>query len=161
MKKLLCNLFCLLTIVLLTSCGSSPHPQMNTVKAVIKTSELTADKNIAGIELKITLPAGVTPTFLPNREVDPVSTVIISSPVPANQKLPAAVFTSATATAPAQLEIFAIDAAGFTKDDTITISLNVAEGKTPILADFKLLSFVARDIDGAVVTGLTPTLTIQ
>jgi hypothetical protein len=129
------------------------------MKAVIKTTTLTADKNIAGINLTITVPAGVTPPLLGDGTADPPATVEITSAAQAGQSLPGATYTPPQAGGVGQLAISAIVAAGFSATDTITIHLNVADGVTPLESDFKLLAFEAFDINGAPVTGLTPTLT--
>jgi hypothetical protein len=73
--------------------------------------------------------------------------------------LPGATYSPATATASAQLAISATVASGFAATDQITIHLKVAAGAVPVESDFKLLSFDAFDINGALVTGLTPILT--
>lgn len=161
MKNLLCRLLILMAIALLPACGDttkSPHAG-DTVKAVIKPSALTAEQNVAGIELAITVPAGVTPPLLADGSVDTVATVDIASSAPQNQNLPGVTYTPATATAPGKLEVYAVAASGFKPTDEITIHLKVAVGTIPVESDFQLLSFKAFDTNGAPVTGLSPTLT--
>jgi hypothetical protein len=161
MLKLLCHFLILVSIALLTACGdtSQSPPTGSTIKAVIKPTALTADRNIAGINLTITLPVGVAPPLNADGTADPAATVEISSSGVQNQNLPGAIYTPASATAPGQLAISAIVAAGFKATDEITIHLKVAAGAYPVESDFKLLSFEAFDINGAPVTGLLPTLT--
>jgi hypothetical protein len=161
MKKLPYHILIFIFALLLAACGSSQQSASSsrTVKAVIKASALTADKNIAGINLTISVPAGVTPPFKADGSIDPSATVQITSSSPQNQTLPGASFTPATVTIPAQLAVSAIVAAGFSASDQITIHLNITEGTAPLAADFTLLSFEAFDTNGALVTGLNPTLT--
>jgi hypothetical protein len=161
MIKLLCHFLILMSIALLTACGDTPKstPTGSTIKAVIKPSALTADRNIAGINLTITLPVGVSPPLQADGTVDSAATVEITSSAAQNQNLPGATYTPASAAIPGQLAISAIVAAGFKATDEITIHLKVAAGAHPVESDFKLLSFDAFDINGANVTGLNPTIT--
>lgn len=161
MRKWLCNILILLSLALLSACGDSTKVATadRDIKAVIKTAALTGDRNIAGIQLAITIPVGVAPPFRADGSADPSATVVITSSSPQNQTLPGVTYTPATATAPGELAISAIVAAGFAATDEITIHLKVASGTFPVESDFKLLSFEAFDTNGARVTGLTPTLT--
>ncbi|HIJ87657.1 MAG TPA: hypothetical protein HPP97_08225 [Desulfuromonadales bacterium] len=174
MKKLQNGMVMLLSIALLSACGSgtqsSPAVNSRTIKAVIKSAALSnSGAGIAGINLSITVPAGVTPTFKADGSVDSAATVEITSTVPGNQALPGATFIRATTTAPAELAVYAIEAAGFSASDTITIHLKVADGTKPVAGDFKLLTFQAFTTIGALVydmlatdtnvISLSPTLT--
>ncbi len=161
MIKLFCHILILISIALLTACGDTPKstPPGSTIKAVIKTTALTADRNIAGINLTITLPAGVAPPLKADGTADPAATLEITSSGARNQTLPGATYTPSTTAAPGQLAISAIVAAGFKATDEITIHLKVAAGAYPVESDFKLLFFEAFDINGVKVTGLSPTLT--
>jgi hypothetical protein len=162
MRKLLCYILILVPIALLSACGDTPQSSStgSTIKAVIKTTALTADRNIAGINLTISVPAGVAPPLqADNKTVDAAATVEITSAAAQNQTLVGATYLPATATALGELAISGIVAAGFKATDEITIHLKVAAGTIPVEADFKLLSFEALDINGAPVTGLSPTLT--
>jgi hypothetical protein len=161
MRKLLRYILILMIIALVPACGDTQHASSTdrSVKAVIKQSALTAGLNIAGIQLAITVPVGVSPPLSVNGTVDPAATVVITSSAAQNQTLPGATFTPATTTAPGKLAISAIVASGFSATDEITIHLNVAAGTSPVESDFKLLSFDAFDTNGALVTGLNPKLT--
>lgn len=158
MSRTFYSVLALMCIALLSACGDAAQPtKANTMKAVIKSSALTAGLNVAGVYLTITLPPGVAPPLLADGSADPTGTVEITSSGLGN--LPGATYTPATATASAQLAISATVASGFSVTDQITIHLKVAAGAVPVESDFKLLSFDAYDINGALVTGLTPTLT--
>jgi hypothetical protein len=161
LSTLLSPLLFLLLLTLLSACGDTTKQPAaaTTIKAVIKTTALTANKNIAGIDLTISLPLGVSPPLLADGKADPAATVVITSSAPAAQTLPGANYTPATAAATGKLAITAIAAAGFSATDQITLKLNVAAGTVPIESDFTLLSFTAFDINGAPVSGLSPTLT--
>lgn len=151
----------LLFIALLPACGASPQAARSgsSIKAVIKPSALAVGQNVAGIQMAITVPAGVSPVLVSDGTVNTAATVEITSTSAQNQNLPGATYTPATAAAPGQLAISAIVASGFTPNDAITIHLNVAVDSFPVESDFKLLSFDAFDTNGAKVTGLNPTLT--
>lgn len=158
MRMLRFFLLFLLSIILLVACGGSQTTQVQSrsIKSVIKAAALTADKNIAGINLTITVPVGVAPA---GGSSNPAATVEITSSSPTGQTLPGMTYIPATATATGKLSVSAIVAAGFSANDQITIHLTVADGATPVAADFRLLSFEAFDIDGAPVTGLSPSIT--
>jgi hypothetical protein len=180
MNKLLCCLLTLMCIALLSACGDTAQPQKSgsEIKAVIKSTALTGDKNIAGIQLTITLPAGVTPMIKTDGSgsIDPAATVEIISSSPLGQIMPGATLVPATATTPAQLTISSIIVSGFKTSDTITIHLKVAPGAQLLESDFKLIAFEAYSTvdatgsgsakifdmnvtDGSNLITLTPTLT--
>lgn len=163
---------------LIFSCGDSSRSSApaGTMKAVIKTAALTANQNIAGIELTITLPAGVSPHYNADGTINAAATVEITSSSAANQTLPGATYTPATASSLGQLSISAIVASGFSATDEITIHLKVADGTFPVASDFNLLAFKAYSgidpfgnggvkiydmsvTDGSNVITLSPTLT--
>ncbi len=160
MRKPFSHLLILLFIVTLSACGAGPQaPANRTLKAVIKSTALTANQNIAGIDLAITVPLGVSPPLLADGVTRDPATVTITSTAATNNVLSGVVYTQATATTAGQLAITGIVAVGFSANDQITINLTIANGTFPVESDFKLLSFVATDINGAPVTGLNPTLT--
>ena len=136
----------LISIVLLSACGGATQQQSTggTVKAVIKTAALTGVGNIAGIQLNMTVPPGVTPIYLADGiTVDAAATVEITSTSPQNGVMPGASYVPAAGTTPAQLTLTSIVASGFQATDQITIHLKIAPGANPLVSDFKLLSFEA------------------
>jgi hypothetical protein len=161
MRKLLCFILLLAFTALLSACGdtSKSSPSGGAIKAVIKPTALTAEQNVAGINLSITVPLGVAPPLQADGAVDAAATVEIITATPGNQNLPGATYTPATAAAAGKLAISAIVASGFKPTDEITIHLKVATGTFPVASDFRLLAFEAFDTNGARVTGLNPTLT--
>lgn len=162
MRRLLYSILMLSFIALLSSCGGTSKSSTSGrgFKAVIKPTALTADRNIAGINLTITVPVGVEPPLLAdNVTVDAAATVEITSTAAQNQTLTGATYTPATATASGELAIYGIVAAGFKETDEITIHLRITGERVPVESDFQLLSFDAFDTNGAKVTGLNPTLT--
>lgn len=178
MNRWLCRMLLLLYIAVLSACGDTPQPApaAHTMKASIKAAALTANQNIAGIELTMTVPPGITPTFNADGTVNAAATVTITSSAGANQTLPGATYIPATASASGQLSISAIVASGFSANDEISIHLNVANGVIPLAGDFTLLAFKAYSgvdasgnggkklydmsvTDGSNTITLTPTLT--
>ena len=161
MQRQLSHLVLLLLIALLTACGGGAQQSTSTrtIKAVIKPSALAAGLNVAGFNLTITVPVGVAPPLKADGTADSAATLEITSSAPQNQQLINATYTAATAAAIGKLTITGIAAAGFQPTDTITIHLNIADGSTPSESDFSIYFFEAYDINGATVTGLSPTLT--
>ena len=158
MRKLFSRLLILLFIALLPACGDAPQSPAasRSLKAVIKTTALTANRHIATIQLAITMPLGVSPKA--NGAV--VEVVNSADHVVQNVSLNDVTYTPASSIAvPGQIAIGVVQADGFKENDEITIHLDVAAGTTPVESDFQLLTFEAFDINGATVTGLSPTLT--
>ena len=146
----------LISIVLLSACGGAPQQQSTggTVKAVIKTAALTGVGNIAGIQLTMTVPPGVTPIYMADGiTVDTDATVKIASTSQPDGVKWGASYVPATGTTPAQLTIASIVAYGFQATDMITIHLKIAPGAKPIERDFILLSFEAYNTGEASVKG--------
>jgi len=162
MRKLTVYILLLIVAALLSACGGGQSPSSsNSIKAVIKTSSNAVSANVAGIDLTISIPYGVSPPLLTDGKVDVAATVSITSSTTSDQTLPGVVYTPATATASGQLRITAIVASGFTTSDQVTLNLEIASGTTPTAADFSLLAFSAYDKDGNAVTGLSPSLDVS
>lgn len=158
MRTLLSRVLILVSIALLPACGAAPQSPASSraIKAVIKSTALTANLNIATIKLAITVPLGV----FPKASGAVVEVVSASGHVAQNVTLNEVAYTPASsATVPGQITIGILQADGFKENDEITIHLDVAAETTPVESDFQLLTFEAFDINGAPVTGLSPTLT--
>lgn len=152
MNKTVHIIITLLFIALLAGCGNggSNQGKGSTIKAVIKTSSLTANQNVAGVQLTLSLPLGVSPILKADGiTVDAAATVSITSPTQ-NQTLPGVTYTKATAAALGQITIAGIASGGFgpTNQDQITIHLVIADNASPTESDFKLLNFKAFDSNG-------------
>lgn len=160
MNKIVHIIITLLFIALLAGCGNggSSQGKSSTIKAVIKTSSLTANQNVAGVQLSISLPIGVSPILKADGiTVDTAATVSITSPTQ-NQTLPGVTYTKATAAALGQITIAGIASGGFgpTDQDQVTIHLVIADDASPTESDFNLLSFLAFDSNGNKVFDLHP-----
>ncbi|MEI6205262.1 MAG: hypothetical protein WCP20_00635 [Desulfuromonadales bacterium] len=168
MKKILYGITIILHMTLLIACGggggggSAGTPSVTTggtIKAVIKTSALSTSLKVAGIQLALTVPSGVSPPMLANGTVDSAAAIEITSAAQQSHTLPGVSFTPATASSVGRLTVIGIVADGFGSNDQITIHLNIAVGAFPKESDFSLLTFEARDTNGVLVGGLNPTLT--
>jgi hypothetical protein len=150
MKKLISYTLCLLLIALLTGCGGGTQSATTggTIKAVIKTSALSANLNIGGIQMTIALPNGVKPTE--------TSSLEFISATPANYKLQKLTYNATDSV----LEFSVIDLAGFSTEDQIVLHLIVSPGTIPVKTDFSIKSYNFFDnVTGASISGLNPTLT--
>lgn len=134
----------ILVVMLLAACGdtSTPSPVVRTVKSVIKTTSLTADKNIGGISLTISMPAGVTPPLQADGKIDALATATMVSSA-GRTPLSDAIYAPASGAIPGQLTILIAVKGGFSANDEITIHLLVADGSYPKAGDFSLLAFEA------------------
>ena len=165
MRKLFCHIVILLFITLLSACGGggggggggNGRTPASSVKAVIKPSARSVEQNIAGIQLSISVPAGVSPFVTSQGETDSAATVEILSSVPATHTLPGISYTPATPATTGRITIVGVVVDGFGLNDQIMIHLKVADGADPHEKDFELLSFEAYDTSGAKVFDLNAT----
>jgi hypothetical protein len=169
MNRFLRRLPILILVTLLAACGAAPQrePGQKNITAIFKASALTAERNIAGIQLTISVPVGVAPPLNSDGTVNSEATVVITRGAVSEtaaaeapgRTLVGAIFTPPAPAVSGKLVITALVADGFKTTDEVTINLNVAADATPAESDFALLIFDAFDTAGALVTGLTPSLT--
>ncbi len=157
MKKWFGYIVLLLSVALLSACGggSQSSPTSRSLKSVIKTTALTATLNIGGVQMAITLPAGVAPELKPDGSVNNAAAIEFISSAPSTYTLQNVTYNSAAS----ELNFSVIDLAGFTTEDQIVLHLKVLEG-TPKESDFSIKSYNFFDkVTGASISGLNPTLT--
>ena len=156
-----------LAFSLLVSCGGgdgggSGGTQPVTALMTLSTSgTLPAGAQISGIDVTITLPAGVTLKSTVNPpEVD--SGVITWYGVSASSNTVAlATYTAATNNAAGRVRIVIVTANGFSVGELCDVSSDIAKGSSPQAADFGIASFAVSDQNGNVITGLTPSIAVE
>jgi len=140
--------------------GSSPPPTK--AKLTLLSQSSTAGTKISSIEVTVVLPAGVTvkATSLPATDTG----VVVLSGATATPAFTAAnagllnltgTYTPATATAPGTVKILIPSAVDFDLGEYVTVNADITAGTVPVATDFNLTDFVAFNINGAPITGVT------
>jgi len=144
--------------------GTPPPPTTATLKL---STAGTASTSIAGVEVTVVLPKGVTvaatttidPTVMEtNAGVVLLSGAAIADPAAFSQLKPTAVYTPATATSPGKVKIGLAAQKDFSLGEFVTLNTDIAAGNVPVATDFGLEGFTAFDANGAAITpALTPS----
>lgn len=172
MKKLTLSSLPILALALFTlsACGGgggggggttpAPPAQTSPTAAVVKistTGTLASGALIGGIDMTITLPAGVTVKSTANPpETD--AGVVAASGVAAGSMIETN-YTAATSGTAGTLRILVANANGFGMGEFATVHCNIASGSTPTAGEFSLPTFTAKDLNGAALSGLAPDFT--
>ena len=167
--KSLLGMFFAVTVMAVFGCGgggggAAPPP----TKATLKLSTAgTAGTSIAGIEVTVVLPKGVTVNA--TTTVDPavmetnagvvlLSGATVADPAAFGQLKPTAAYTPATATTPGKVKIGLAAEKNFSLGEFVTLNTVIAAGNFPVATDFSLEGFTAVDANGAAITpALTPS----
>jgi hypothetical protein len=152
-----------LLVALLAGCGSggggagggAVEPTQVTVR--LSTEAANAATILGAVQLTLRLPAGVAVT------ADPTSGEVSAGVLhPADSAaLAGARYQPATASAQGSVTVNIVDAVGFTVGALATISCTATSGTALNGAGFTLEGFSAKDLNGAVIPGVTPRLTLQ
>ena len=126
-------------------------------KGVLKMATAGAAATIAGIDVTINLPAGVTVA------ADPVTGEVVNGVVTVSggaafgtQNLTVAKLTPASAATPAQLHISMANMPGLNLGEFATVQFDLTTGTPlPAASAFTVKSFLARGLDGAGLSGIT------
>jgi hypothetical protein len=116
----------------------------------------TATDLIAGMDLLVNLPAGVTVDANPASGEAASGAVAISGAAAGSNSLVVAKYAPAAADTPAKLHIVVINAAGFSPGEFATVKFNLAAGASlPALNAFTIASFSAKGLDSSPLNGIT------
>jgi Glucodextranase, domain B len=111
---------------------------------------------IAGIDLLVSLPAGVTIDADPSSGEAATGAVTVSGAAAGSNSLVVAKYAPAGAGVPATLHMVLLNAAGFHPGEFATVRFNVAAGAGfPALNAFTVADFTARGVDSSVLGGVT------
>jgi hypothetical protein len=165
MKNGICVGILLLVAALVAGCGggggggsSSGAASPGTVKAVMKTTALSpAAATVGAISATISFPDGVYAKTDASGAVVEVITMA-NSTLPAGTVIQVPDYLPAATGHTGSIKFTILNADGFNATEAVTISLLIRSGTLPKAADFALVNFVAKDLNGADVTTLKPTL---
>lgn len=166
---IICGLF-------LAACGSGGgnadgQKPVKAVAVMSTTSISTPRPAIAAISATLTFPMGVT-VKTTGDPYQPAASVVQLVNAPASGALLFARYSAAasfkdgsgkTVTTPGKLKFSVIDASGFSEAEQIMINLDITPGYFPVSSDFAIINYTFSDINGYILSGITPTLsaTIQ
>lgn len=155
----------LASLALLTACGggggsgdqSAPAPVQQATAVLMLSASGTPSAALAGIGVKLELPAGVTPALDVNGDLAASVVTVSGAAVPGTSL---AYFMPATATQKGTLTLAVASsmAAGFGAGEFATVTLQIAKGTTVSQSDFALAEFSPISLTGTIVQGLTPSL---
>jgi hypothetical protein len=135
--------------------GTPPAPKA--VIALSTNGTLSAGTAIGGLGVTVNLPDTVTVKTAPGGTVE--SGVVITSGVAAGQATVLALYSGATATAPAKLYlVLASGSSGMPVGEFATVTCDVKSGIKPAGSDFSLNDFSAVDTSGVSIPSLTAGL---
>jgi len=161
LKNIRLSIFLTLLPLALAACGggsSAPPPAAKTVTLKLATTG-TPSENLAGIDITVTLPSGVTPAQ--NSDGTVAATVVTVTGVAAPGSTFPPVYTPAGGSTSGTLALFVSSnvAAGFGAGEYATVVLSAAPGTTPLQSDFTFSGFrpIAAS-SGADATGLTAVI---
>src|SRR6185369_7278222 len=111
---------------------------------------------IAGMDLWVNLPAGVTVDADPSSGEAATGAVTSSGAAGGSNSLVAAKYAPAAAGTPAMLHIVVANAAGLNPGEFVTVRFNVAAGASfPALNAFTVANFSAKGLDSLPLSGMT------
>ena len=163
-------LMAMLGIISLPGCGGSgggggstpaPTPATQPTTAVLKITTqgtLASGTQIGGLDVTITLPTGVTVKSVTSPpETD--SGVVVTSGVAATNSTMLSTYAAATSASKGKVHVLLANSNGFGTGEFMTVNCNIASGSTPTASDFSLSGFIAKDVNGVIINGLTPGIT--
>jgi len=163
--KCLSGMFFTMAVMAMFGCGggggSTPPPPTKAKLTLL--SQGTAGTKIRGIEVTVELQSGVTVKATPSTinpaqlETDAGVVVLSGATVadPTTTKLLSAVYTPATPTAAGTVKILLSVQPDFNLGEYVTVNADIAAGTVPVATGFKLSGFIAADLNGVAIPGVT------
>ena len=164
MKSKTLNLLALSAmLIVLSNCGgggsgSNPPPAQPTT-ALVKVSlqgTLASGTTIGGVDMSMTLPAGVSVKTQLN-STETASSVVTASGVAATNSQVISTYTSTTGV----VRILLANAEGFGVGEVALVNCDISAGYSPATSDFTQSALSATDLNGNIITGLTGSLAVE
>ena len=137
----------------------STNPLAAPTKGLLKLATAGAAGTIAGIDMTVDLPAGVTVAADPNTGEVTTGAITVSGAAAGTfgtQNVTAAKFTPASTVTPAQLHIVMANVPGFSVGEFATVQFDLATGTALPAADaFTVTGCIAKGLDGLGLSGIT------
>jgi hypothetical protein len=164
LKDLFVSVLCLsvMAVLTLSGCGggdgdTAPVTPPVPTAGLLKMSSTGSSLAIGGIDMTISMPAGVTVKADPNTGEASSGVITISGVATAgSSKLATAKFTPAAGGSPAQLHIVMINTTGFGDGEFVSINFDLVGGiDLPSVTAFSVIGISANALDGTPLGGIT------
>lgn len=141
------------------SIGSGAGTEPVATRAAVKISTLaaSAETTIYGVEFVLNLPEGVTVSADPATGAVQLDVLSLAN----SGAFAGARYLPATAGSQGSVTVVIADAGGFTVGELATLTCSFAPGLTVTPAGFSLQRFIAKNQNGAEMTGISPHFTVQ
>jgi len=162
MKKISLSVLLIIQLIL-SSCGggggggnnsNSPTPAPQPTKMIVKLSTSgPVGAQIGGVDVTLTIPAGVTIKSANNPPETDAGTVVASGQA-AQKSLAIATYTAGS---PGSVHIVLVNSSqnGFSVGEFATLTCDLASGANPAASDFTIQSSLVGDLNGAAITGVS------
>jgi hypothetical protein len=141
--------------------GGTPVAAGNKATAAVRMPYAASGQPVAGLQLTINMPLGVTVQLDPVTGHAAKSVVQLSGATNPSAVLVAVDYVPATSSVKGKLKFLVVDPNGFTSSENVTVQLDITPGYFPKAGDFSIDDYIVSDIDGDTVYGLTPTFSVQ
>ena len=147
-------------LIIFTSCG--PNKKQTPVQpttALVKVSLLgtvASGTTIGGVDLSMTLPAGVSVKTQEN-SVETSAGVVTASGVAVSNSQTISTYNSSTGI----LRIVLVNASGFGVGEVALVNCEIAAGHQPVSADFSQGDLTVADLNGNPITDLAAGLAVE
>jgi hypothetical protein len=139
----------------LTVTSSNTEQPTKAILNISTSGTLPAGTLIGGVDISVSLAAGVSLKTTANPpDVD--AGVVAASGVAATGSTVLATYSAPSGSGPGTARLLIANPNGFGAGEFATIDCDIAAGSNPQAADFSLLNFTVKDLNGAELTGLTP-----
>jgi len=143
----------------LCGCSDTKGQPSATAVLTLSTQGSVAAQSIRGVEVTVTLPAGVT--ISADGSGTPSEGVLVASGAAAGGSVAVAGhYTAATSSAPGTLTLVLVKTSGFEAGEFAKVACNLTSGTAPKAAEFGLGGFKAVGQHGATMGGLEATSSI-
>ena len=145
-------------------CGSGGGDASGTagsrVSAKVKMPHIIEGPAVAGLQMTINIPLGVTVQIDPATGQAAKSAVRLTGATDPSAVLVAVDYVPASSSASGMLKFFVIDPNGFTAAEYVTVHLDITPGYYPKESDFSIDDYIVSYLDGTTIYGLVPTFTV-
>jgi hypothetical protein len=167
MKKITLSglLVVIFALSIIASCGGggappAPTPPSTATLTLTSSGSLPVNTEIGGIDVTVTLPAGVAVKTTPSKANPSAMVTYTGVVVPSGVAAGANAIAFATLTAPGKLNIQIANPNGFGTGEFVSVTFNIASGSEVVPAEFSIGTFTAVDLNGMPISGLSGELAV-
>lgn len=138
------------------SSGTAPSDQPTTAIIKISVQGTPSNSPLTGIQATLRLPQGVSVKATQNAPQTDTGAVTATGNAE-GAELVMGIYSAVSGT----VSIYVAKSSGIAVGEFATVNCDIAAGTTPIKSDFNIPILDLRDQNGAIVSGLTPTLSVS